>query len=39
MKGYFTDGDYWGYLPDKEKYQRFETEDEYKDYFRETYGN
>lgn len=35
MKGYLVFGSYMGYLPSDGKYHEFETEEEYKEYYRE----
>lgn len=34
MKGFYTDGDYWGLMPDG-KYHRFPTDTEYKEAYAE----
>lgn len=36
MKGYTIQGGYMGYVPSKETYQKFETEDAYVEWYRET---
>ena len=33
VKGYSKDSYYYGWIPSKNKYIKFETEDAYKDYF------
>lgn len=38
MKGYPTAQGYMGHIPDK-GYVLFSTEEEYKEYFKENYGN
>lgn len=35
MKGYYLDSVYMGYLPSKDKYIPFATEEEYVEYFME----
>lgn len=38
MKGYYTHGNYYGYIPSEDGYMRFETIDAYKEYYREVEG-
>lgn len=35
MKGYYTNGAYFGYIPSIGKYWQFDTETEYVDFLRE----
>lgn len=35
MKGYYTGGNYMGWIPEKKCYQKFETEEEYRNYYEE----
>ena len=39
MKGYYTDGDYWGWIPGKNgfkgRWQRFESDAEYQEAYKE----
>jgi hypothetical protein len=36
MKGYYTNGVYFGYIPSTGKYMQFETESAYVEFLRET---
>ena len=37
MKGYYTDGAYYGWIPHLHRYMEFESDAAYAEYFRENY--
>lgn len=39
MKGFYTDGNYYGYDEDTKQYLRFESETAYRLWYRERYGD
>lgn len=37
MKGYYTHGDYYGYVPSTREYRKFPTPREYEEWYAENY--